>query len=269
MVCLLTLRTACYQQTATLGEILWRKGVPEFTLQTAEFQTDLAQQTVNCLVQTILPLYVCALNGTESYLLSEHYHKEYVGNVIGAQINHLCALRMRSEANDPLRAACLFWLASTKYTAARKSAYGDSLEGVCSLNRKSSALVSLAQHLVSVDEENTSETQLLYPASTTLLPGTALLEAYHCVRAATAIRGGQASVLESECDNVERLLQTKYNVRVPTRTIKTRGVREYQSISIVPNTNLSAGLVLCEHTRPFAYTVAIGVIDRLYQLPAV
>lgn len=266
LVCLIALQIACLQQSAVFAEFLWRKSDAQFDIDIAETHLNNAQVLSARLLTDVLPLYVCLLTGTESYLLSEHFHRDYVQALIAGHRMHLSAIRTHITTGDALTAASLFETAAYNYSNAARTIFGSHAERCLMYNRRASALLSLSQHLVHIDADRTTDALLSYnQRGSGLLPGAALLEALYCARAASAIRAGTMPNIEEQCETIERLLKAKHGANIPSQSASRRAA-EFETVQILCGATPESGVVLCMHPRALTYVVAFGVVKRIYQI---
>jgi hypothetical protein len=283
-VCMAYLRCALQQQMATLANQCAEPGMPG----EAELLTFLlrALGALRELCDSTLPLHFELRNGTEPFLLAAHFYRSYLARLVSAQHCWLLATH-EHRRDEPLGAAALFAHAARQLEAAQRTPYGaPALLGALALQRRSLALMTLAQALSAAERETVLESPLVYVGArpTEVVDYQALaVEAYYCARAAYALNA-RAEPVRRQYESIAQRLQSMYGAVLPADSaydvpaataaeLRMHGAtksadwrREYGQITIEARIQPGARALHATHKVPTSSVVSVGAERRHFVL---
>jgi hypothetical protein len=288
LVAAATLDIAARQQLATLTEVAQGPGAASRIL------TD-AIKVSDQVVDKLLPLHAATRNGTESVLLSAHYHRVFLRNMLRAQYTYSRALYLRTaEPKLTLYTIAMFFDAAVCLRAARRSlplACTKFIDAMA-LHRYAVGVLVLANALYARHKNLDDSCALIGPieyanerdAQLDAVPHVELLEAVVIVRLATSLMPETSlttNVMSSYVSRAKTLYsvvlsdaQTRRFTVAPTDVDleemaawreRVMAVRSAVRVIVCRDKSFERPHIFCEHRAPRSRTIDLDS-SRIYQI---
>lgn len=226
-ICIAYLQLALEQQMATLAHVALRTDAREHgvLLPTSEQIVGTlrgARAVAKQIVEKVLPLHFELRDGSEPFLLTPHFYRQFVGRLLVAQQTYVQAMALHDACtpDSVLSAAALFAHSARSLIAARETAYANTeLLGALAMHRRAAALMALASALHMCESQSALENLLAYERNGIVEMGepnyqAMAVEAFYCAREALALMS-TAVPMQTQYERIGERLTLMYNSILP------------------------------------------------------